>query len=162
MVHKNSTKKQAPKEKKPENKKYMERRSDIRQLLITLGRENLNVTNLSSRYDVSRKTIYKDIERILDNIPDEELERERSKMYHDFLGYDMHLGRLITENRNNPEFLLKAIETASRVKMRKGKVFEMFGLKEKVAEPIRFEMIVEDYTEEEEDEDEEDEEVEEE
>ena len=119
-----------------DNLTYQERREEIRQLIIALGYDNIHKEQLAKRYGVSVPTIYNDIHHIMDSIPKEELERERAKVYYDFLNYDKHLANIIRQNRENPELLLKAIDVAAKTKERKGKTFEMFGLKEKVADKI--------------------------
>lgn len=108
----------------------------LRGQLIRYGYENLCVSDLAKQLGVARKTIHENINKIMDQIPKEELQREKAKAYYDFLGYDQHLAEVISRNarQGNDKTLIKAIDTASKVKQRKADVFESFGLKEKTSD----------------------------
>lgn len=134
----------------PTKQSFMERRELIRELIITIGFENINKTQLAHQFKVGRKTIYEDLQMIMRQIPKEELEREKSKAYYDFLNVDRRLGRIMEDNKHDPDLQLRAIETKTKSLERKAKVFESFGLKEKVAdvvavESVRNELTVEDF-----------------
>jgi len=115
---------------------FMERRELIRDLIIELGVDNISKTQLAEKFGVTRQAIHDDINYIMTNIPAEELARERAKAYYGFLNIDKKLGKIIAGFNGSPRDQIKALDTASSIMDRKAKVFESYGLKEKMTEVI--------------------------
>lgn len=122
-----------------ERRRSSERREIITELIVRLGYDNLNKTQLARQFKVARQTIYEDLAKIMSAIPKEALDREKSKAFFDFVGIDQRLGKIMEAAKDDPELQLQAIHIKTKAWERKAKVFEAFGLKEKVPDVVEVE-----------------------
>ena len=108
----------------------------IVEIIQLVGADNINISQLERKYGFNWKTIKKYIKQILSSLPEKELTADRVKAYHAFIGMNKELGRMKLRNRDNAEVMTKLIDTERKVYDTMCKVWESFGLKEKVAEEV--------------------------
>lgn len=113
----------------------MERRKEIKNLIENIGLWNISKTELAKKYEVSRQTIYTDIERIIENMPNEEINEvmlELSSAYKK----GIKEARKILLTSNKPKEKLKAIEVINHSAKGFTEMLEAYGLKQKVPDRI--------------------------
>jgi len=121
-------------EKEPKETSKQERQREIEKQLRKLGYHGINKSQLARNYDVSRETIYKDLQEIIDNTDINKVER---------VAYDIHnaLQDALTESRKiliNPKMgsknKLQAARTVKDLTAELTEFLEQYGYKEKVAD----------------------------
>ncbi len=122
----------------PKNEKLTKNEFKIKliELIQLIGVDNLNISQLEREYGYTRKTISRYLNQLLDSIPESELSRERVKAYYAFIGMNKEIGRMKLKYRDDIEVMPKLIETERKVYESAVKVWEAFGLKDKVAEKL--------------------------
>ena len=100
-----------------------------------VGYDNLNFSQLEREYMWYRTTLRKWAEKILITIPDDILLKEKGRVYHSFIGNKKVLGRLKLMNLD-PEVILKIIDQERKLCESQAKVWEAFGLKDKLADKL--------------------------
>lgn len=102
-----------------------QRRNRIRELVEDFGSWNFDKTKLSNDFGVSRKTIYDDINVILKETNSEDLEEIRLNI-RSSLKFSIRLAQKIAvDNSNNPEMVLKALNTIAKIAESFGKLIPM-------------------------------------
>ena len=104
-----------------------------------VGYDNLNFTQMEREYGWYRKTLKKWAERILQTIPEDILIKEKGRVYHSFLGNKKEIGRLKEDYKNDPDTLIKLIDQERKLCESQAKVWEAFGLKDKLADKLEVE-----------------------
>lgn len=112
-----------------------ERMHEIKEKIRLLGRQNINVTDLSETYDVSRHTIYDDIEKIYADWEPEDIHKvqvELSNAYLQAIGKCRSL--MITSKKDSDK--IAAARTVSQLGREYTEMLERYKLKDKVADKI--------------------------
>lgn len=134
------------------NKKTQKRakmnKTELKDLILNyiyrVGVGNINYSHIARESGWGRKTIKRYVERMLEDIPQEELLQERAKAYYDYLGMEKIAGGLMEDEivKLDPRLKLKVLKARRELWESKAKVWEDFRLKERVAQPLEFEFRI--------------------
>ncbi len=109
-----------------------QRREEIKQAIEEIGTWNLSREALARKYSVNPKTIDKDIARVCQGVPPEDLLKLRINIQ---AGYKVALREMHSILiQGSPKDKARAAEVFSKVETAYNRMLEAHGLKEKVAE----------------------------
>jgi len=115
-------------------RKTLERREKIKDMILTTGLWSLNKKQLARDFGVSYPTIYSDIKAIVKDIPDDKVEMigfELNQSFKDALSIARGL-----LNQNNDSLKLKAVDVLTKAIDRYTVFLEAFGKKQKIVETL--------------------------
>ena len=115
---------------------YNERREEIKTLIENIGLWNINISQLSRKYDVSRNTIYKDLKAITKHIPKEELEHIDFALHKAFRKSISEAQAILIKKESTTQDKLRAMQVIATLSNSYTDMLERFGLKEKIPDRL--------------------------
>lgn len=125
---------------------YTERRREIKRVVEEAGLWNLSVTQLADKYNVSRKSIYNDLDAIAESLSERSLARTRLNISLAFKKATKECHRILAKSRD-PKEQLEAADKLSKIAHRFAKFCGFLEpeveIQNNIQQNIQFNQIIE-------------------
>ena len=125
---------------------YQERRKELKKRIETIGLWNINKTEFAKEFGISTQMVYKDIDKIIKHTKPTKIGEINLALNSTFKKCIAQCQRILIDPRSTKEEKLKAIDTFNKTAKQYTDFLESFGLKDKIADKLKVDGQVVQYT----------------
>ncbi|MBI4140424.1 HTH domain-containing protein [Candidatus Woesearchaeota archaeon] len=116
--------------------KTTERRAEILRIMQELGIHNVPITALAQKYNCSRQTLHKDVNRIIQQTPPDDITHIKWGLQNTYKKCEKELMKILANPESSVQEKINATRALASVVKDFSVVFESYSMKQKVADNV--------------------------